>query len=156
MKLDKIVQTLPLALLVKAGQLAPVVNVESRNQSTDLHAAASKLSDAKGNEAEVLLDAPETLVREERQMMRFTGDIVSWDNEYAIRYHKLVEKEALSTISREELSELERLQKLRRRFESPPTSEEIITRHLREKMDRELTAVLKRYVSIAKFPKNRS
>lgn len=77
-----------------------------------------------------------------------------WNDKSAKRYQALVRKEALDSITPEELKELEVLQSVRQLNENPPPPEEIERRLRVEKKDLELLEALSKYVSYTPFPKN--
>ena len=156
MKLEKFIQTWPLAVAMQAGQLPAAVNLKQTGEATDLHAEASQPTNATATDDDVVLNPPTMELREETMELSFPAFGQSWEDDYEDEYERLVEKEALGTINRVELEELNRLQKIRRRFVSPPSGKEVLARHRREKLDRELLKVLRRYVRLQPITKNKA
>jgi hypothetical protein len=147
-----------MAMLMHQGQLPAEFTVDDRFQVTETHAQAPTPQKVltTGGENEIVFDPVDEPVVEEVVRLPMHLESASWEKEYKARYDELVQKEALETITDKELKELDLLQKKRRRMVSPPSSAEIIARHRREKLDRELKAVLQRYVRLTPFPKNRA
>jgi hypothetical protein len=78
----------------------------------------------------------------------FPQEIHAWDGEHEKTFDDLVTKEAIGTITPAGLAQLNRLQKLRRQLKAPATGVEILQRHRREKLDRELVNLLERHVRL--------
>lgn len=70
----------------------------------------------------------------------------NWGRAEQKRFMQLAKKEALESLSREEAHELDRLQRIRRRFEAPLTAKEVENQIKREKLFDDMEALLKRYV----------
>lgn len=155
-KFDKFVHTIPLALAMQSSHLPGAVEGRHDGQTTDLSAKApiSKDSAAAGNAA-IFGDLPNP--RDPQIfVVNFPQDVNSWDGAHQKQYDNLVLKEALETISRPELERLDQLQKSRRRLKAPPSGEEILQRHRREKLDRELLTVLQRHVRLQRLTSHKA
>lgn len=145
---DKFVQTIPLALAMQTSQLATAVDAGRSAAATDLKVAAPDHSNgATAGEAPLFGDEfsnrePESFVWD------FPQEISAWDGEHKKTFDDLVTKEAVGTITPAGLAQLNRLQKLRRQLKAPATGEEILQRHRREKLDRELVKLLERHVRL--------
>lgn len=79
-----------------------------------------------------------------------------WGEKQEKAFDALVTKEALQTITPSELAELDELQKVRRRFVNPPSTDELLERLRREKLDRELLQLLQRNVRFQEFAKDKA
>lgn len=155
MKLEKFVQALPIALAVQSVQLPAAVDAKQDGQATDLHAEVRVPTQAGGTDIEVLIEPGALNIIEETVEFELTTSAENWVGDHADRFEELVEKDALGTITGAELKELDRLQKMRRRFVNPPTATEILQRHRREKLDRDMQKALRRYVRFQPFPKSK-
>jgi len=154
----KIRRTFPVALAVQAFSApAAEVPVSQQGEVTESRVEAESPSS--------ITLTPDAITTTITRLFSQTGDSFEqqvpvwpeeWDDEHEQRYDELVEKEALRAISRAELGELNSLQAIRRSFVNPPTSEELLLRLRRERLDRELVRILQRNVSLQDFPAHRA
>lgn len=79
-----------------------------------------------------------------------------WTTPDELRYDDLVTKESLGTIKAAEVSELEQLQRHRRKTESPATGEEILERFRRARRQKSLMDKVARHVRIQAFTQDHS
>lgn len=154
MKMESMVQSLPLALFVGTAQLPATTRISEGIYSSGLHHETPKAAQTASTDAEPLMTPPRPVLDKKLQIIVIRGEKSNWDRQHEKRFVDLIEKEALDTISSNEYLELEELQRLRRRFVAPPAFDEIIARHRSEKFNRELVNVLTKYVNISDLPKN--
>jgi hypothetical protein len=145
-KIDRFVHTIPFALAMQAGQLEPVVGRGPDDSATELRADAPvNVEGAVAGDAPVAEDS-----LEDREVASFVWNYFesdgSWSERHQDEFDNLVTREAIGTITAVELSHLNALQTLRRSLKAPPTGEEVLQRHRREKLDRDLVKLLKQNV----------
>jgi len=145
---DKFVHTIPLALAMQTSQLAAVVDVGQKGDATESKAEAPDHENA-ATAGEAPIFGEESNMREnEAFVWDLPQEIHAWEADHQKDFDDLVTKEAIGTITSVELIRLDRLQKLRRMFKAPATGEEVLQRHRREKLDRDLVKLLERHVRL--------
>jgi hypothetical protein len=82
---------------------------------------------------------------ENREFVSFEAPASSWEKADARRFKALAVKEAKGEISPEELQELDRLQKARRRLENPMSADQILAGIRREEMLNDLLSFFEKY-----------
>lgn len=149
MQLDKFAYTIPMALVVGASQARATVPVSAERESSppEMQMPVPDRFAVTGNILSVEAEATSPELTNQLLVMHVPRAISSWQ-QVANRFDDLVTREAVGTITPTEMQELDWLQELRRQLVSPPTGEEILRRHRREKLDRGILKALGKYVQV--------
>jgi hypothetical protein len=73
-----------------------------------------------------------------------------WDHKASHRFFELVDREAKSVATVQEIQELEGLSDLRRQFEAPRSGEEVLREYEQHQLVRDLLQSLTRYVEFVR------
>ena len=147
-KLDKFIHTIPLAVAMQTSQSAASIHLDRTGNATE-----SKVESHVNPDGSLAGDRPVFGNRSNHRqpeafVLNFAQENRAWIGENEEAFNNLVTKEAIGTITPAELERLNHLQILRRQKKAPATGEEILLRHRREKLDRELVKLLEHHVRL--------
>jgi hypothetical protein len=149
MKFEKIVQAFPLIAVMQFSPSVNAIKLKAIGEVSEPNIATPDVNDS-ALTPDLITSTIDRVFSDSGETFHQTipNTVQEWSAKMDSRFDELVTKEAVGKISKTELDELERLQKARRRHHAPPSGEEVLQRHKREKLDLQLLNLLQKNVRV--------